>query len=848
MRSWLNRSRSRSARLIVGELESRVVPVAGNFIVTNGQNLQVYTPTGALVSSHVIPTPISGDIPARDLIVDGTVDTRTHIYNGTQATPFLSSTIDDGETWTHHDGPVGWSTDNSNEMGGIAVFNSFVFATDMNVSGDGNGIIRWDQTDNSCERVISGTDYVDLTIGLDGKLYALTPPGGGPQAIHVYDPVTLDPLPTVNLPAGPNFTGIAVDKDGHIFAVSWNTPDVYRFSPTGQQQRHRRLAEGALNNLLDIDISDDDRLLIGNDKGFAVRLKAASLTGTGGGTLPKSTYKVFQIKEPNGTDPASGPTFVSWADPQKITVPHVTVAGTKYEDANVNGVRDTGELGLAGWTIFADLDNSGTLGGAEPFAVTDAQGNYSLDVNLGAAQTFRLMEQPQPGWAQTFSPNATADEPTALHPYYTLPFSAPNQHGKNFSNHRTNFVITTNGDLLTAETGYSASFTVVLTAAPTSDVTIPVSSSDLSEGTVSTALLTFTSSNWSVPQTVTVTGQIDGIPDGNVAYTVDLGPSTSLDPNFSDLPTQSIPVTNFDSTAVDKVGIFRGLPQRWTLDAFNDGVYSPNRDLRYTLLGGGKTIVGDWDGDGYDDIGLFRPLTGTFVLFVNGNLFKTVTLLDGKPGGVPLVGNWNGLFGDELGLFRPAIGKFVLDIDGDGVSSDSDDRVGAILDGKPYGKPLVGDWNGIGGEEVGLYRPGTGVFTLDVDLDLATMDADDTVITRLAGKVGGQALVGDWNGDGRDDVGLFFSLSGQWLLDTNRDALAAEITINRLDGAVGGRAVVGDFNGDGIADCGLFRPFTGKWTIDLNHNGKYDPGVDLQYAKVDGAGGGVPLVGKWELP
>src|SRR5262245_32800613 len=190
MRSWFNshvsprdHSSRQSVRLVVGELESRVVPVAGNFFVTNGQNLQVYTPTGALVSTNVIPTPTGGDIPARDLIVDGTVDTRTHIYNGTQAVPFLSSTIDDGETWTHRDGEVGWSTDNSNEMGGIAVFESSVFATDMTVSGDGNGIIRWDLTDNTCQRVVSGTDYVDLTIGLDGKLYALTPPGGGPQAI-----------------------------------------------------------------------------------------------------------------------------------------------------------------------------------------------------------------------------------------------------------------------------------------------------------------------------------------------------------------------------------------------------------------------------------------------------------------------------------------------------------------------------------------------------------------------------------------------------------------------------------------------------------------------------------------
>src|SRR5439155_18548775 len=210
-------------------------------------------------------------------------------------------------------------------------------------------------------------------------------------------------------------------------------------------QRHRRLAEGQLNNLLDIDISDDNRLLIGNDKGFAVRLPVANFIGTGGGTLPRSSYKVIQIKEPNGTDPAAGPVFVAWADPQKITLPHVSITGKKFEDLNANGVRNLGEPGLAGWTIFADLDNSGTLGGAEPFAVTDALGNYSLDVNLNAQPTFRLMEQPQLGWAETFNPTATASEPAAAHPYYTLAFASGNQINKNFGNHRTNFVVTPAG-------------------------------------------------------------------------------------------------------------------------------------------------------------------------------------------------------------------------------------------------------------------------------------------------------------------------------------------------------------------------------------------------------------------
>ena len=50
---------------------------------------------------------------------------------------------------------------------------------------------------------------------------------------------------------------------------------------------------------------------------------------------------------------------------------------------------------------------------------------------------------------------------------------------------------------------------MVLNTQPTADVTIALSSSDTTEGTVSPASLTFTTANWNVAQTVTVTGVDD---------------------------------------------------------------------------------------------------------------------------------------------------------------------------------------------------------------------------------------------------------------------------------------------------------------------------------------------------
>ena len=51
-------------------------------------------------------------------------------------------------------------------------------------------------------------------------------------------------------------------------------------------------------------------------------------------------------------------------------------------------------------------------------------------------------------------------------------------------------------------------------------MTIGLSSSDTTEGTVSPASLTFTTANWSSAQTVTVTGVDDAIADGHQRYSI----------------------------------------------------------------------------------------------------------------------------------------------------------------------------------------------------------------------------------------------------------------------------------------------------------------------------------------
>ncbi len=106
--------------------------------------------------------------------------------------------------------------------------------------------------------------------------------------------------------------------------------------------------------------------------------------------------------------------------------------------------------------------------------------------------------------------------------------------------------------LTTTEAGGTATFTVVLTSQPTANVVIGLSSSDLTEGTVAPASVTFTPGNWNVAQTVTVTGVDDALADGNIAYSIVTAAAVSADPGYSGFNPSDVSVTNTDN---DVVGI-----------------------------------------------------------------------------------------------------------------------------------------------------------------------------------------------------------------------------------------------------------------------------------------------------
>ncbi len=113
-------------------------------------------------------------------------------------------------------------------------------------------------------------------------------------------------------------------------------------------------------------------------------------------------------------------------------------------------------------------------------------------------------------------------------------------------NDMAGITVTPTIDLVTTEAGGTDTFTVVLDTSPIASVTIALSSSNPTEGTVLPKSLTFTSGNGTTPQTVTVSGVDDAVVDGDIVYTIVTDPATSSDPNYHGINPADVSVTNTD--------------------------------------------------------------------------------------------------------------------------------------------------------------------------------------------------------------------------------------------------------------------------------------------------------------
>ena len=246
------------------------------------------------------------------------------------------------------------------------------------------------------------------------------------------------------------------------------------------------------------------------------------------------------------------------ADYAKLLEQDVSVTNTDNDSAGVdvkptNGLTTTEAGGTATFTVnlrsrptgdvTIALSSSNTAEGT----VSPASLKFSGD-NFRSPQlvTIRGVDDKVQDGGQPY--HITTDNAASSDPNYQG-MEVPNVEVVNTDNDTAGITINPKNTvtLTTTEKGDTATFTVVLNSQPTADVSFSVTSTDLSEGTLSPANLTFTGANWNAPQTVTLKGVDDKMHDGPQLYRATFGAITSKDPLYAALAKPlDVKVSNTD--------------------------------------------------------------------------------------------------------------------------------------------------------------------------------------------------------------------------------------------------------------------------------------------------------------
>jgi len=277
-----------------------------------------------------------------------------------------------------------------------------------------------------------------------------------------------------------------------------------------------------------------------------------------------------------------------------------------------------------------------------------------------------------------------------------------------------------------------------------------------------------------------------------------------------------------------------------TLQAYNGIGYNSTRKAGYITVTG--TAIPS-------KIGVFRNSTHLFYLDYNGNGAWNGASVDrqynfGITGDIPVTGDWNNDGISEIGVFRPSTHLFYLDYNGNGVWN------GAAIDrqynfGITGDIPITGDWNNDGISEIGVFRPSTHLFYMDYNGN-GVWNGASVDRTYNFGITGDIPISGDWNSDGRTEIGVFRSSTHLFYLDFNGNGVwDGAVTDNQYNfGITGDIPVAGDWNQDGTSEIGVFRPSTHLFYLDYNGNGAWNgASIDRQYNF--GITGDNPVTGSW---
>lgn len=205
------------------------------------------------------------------------------------------------------------------------------------------------------------------------------------------------------------------------------------------------------------------------------------------------------------------------------------------------------------------------------------------------------------------------------------------------------------------------------------------------------------------------------------------------------------------------------------------------------------------------------------IRFVFGSTLASRNCVD-----VPLAANMIGDAKAELVVFRRETrGKFLIHRPG---KAPQVRYLGTGTD-----QPVLGDWDGDGRANLGVRNPKSGVFTL------ATPAGQRRV--RL-GAAGDLPIAGDFDGDGVTDIGVRRAAKNVFVLKMSRSGKTRYIPF----GNVKHLPVTGDWNGDGVTDFGTFDTARARFSLRIVDSDNLVWTAAVRFGKP----GDLPVTGDWD--